>query len=443
MAKSIRGCPSNAARLTRRALLVCWACCAAAPHPASGITITLDFTLDAVNDNWFDPATPAGLARRASVESAAGFLTGVIQNSDWEPLGSLNESLTFTDIAAPTIKNLNGETLIGDPESDGVGYSYTTSANDVDTTNRASVAANEYVVYVGAFAFDSGTTSNAKASWDSADRRNDAGRAGAEFNTWGGKVYFNTAKDWYTGQNPGVDPTDDYGVQDPDKSPAFDSSSDNWDWSTSSDSWKGFDLRSVDPTATGMTDLYATALHELMHALGATSSTIEDYVGVDGSGDFTGPNLLSVYGGPVPGDGGHFAQNTQSAVWGSDGIISETVLDPNSLAGVRKYFTDLDAALLRDLGYDVLDVFPPSLIAGDYTQDGLVDAADYSVWRDNLGTGFAAADGDNSGTVDEGDYLVWRNNFSAGVSAMTDAPEPCAAWLAAGAALAARAGRRR
>jgi hypothetical protein len=50
---------------------------------------------------------------------------------------------------------------------------------------------------------------------------------------------------------------------------------------------------------------------------------------------------------------------------------------------------------------------------GDYNQDGLVDAADYGVWRDNLGqTGpELRADGNRDNVVDAIDYDIWRNNF--------------------------------
>jgi hypothetical protein len=44
------------------------------------------------------------------------------------------------------------------------------------------------------------------------------------------------------------------------------------------------------------------------------------------------------------------------------------------------------------------------LIAGDYNDDGRVDAADYTVWRNGLGSVFTRAD-----------YDVWRNNYGIGV----------------------------
>lgn len=396
----------------------------------SAIQITLDYTLDEQNENWFNPNSAAGLARRGAVGAAAEFLSTIITNDDWQPLDGLVEQVTFTDIAAPNIRGLDGQLLLGTPESDGEGFAYSSTNNNVDITNRDSVGANEYVVYVGAFAFDAGSTANAKGGSDSSDRRNSAGFAGTEFNTWGGRIYFNTVKDWYAGSPAGIDPTDNYGVQDPDKTPSFDTSTDNWDWSTTSDSWKGFQLSTIDSSASGRRDLYATAMHELMHALGATTTPIRDYVGVNPLGDFIGPNLVAEYGGPVPGSGGHFETNVQSVVWGSEDILSEVVLDPNSLSGVRKYFTRLDAALLRDLGYEVLDAFAQPVLVGDFNDDGAIDAADYTLWRDNLNTATALANDNTPGAVTAGDRLDWRAAYGLAASGPSLAvPEPAAVLM--------------
>jgi hypothetical protein len=50
---------------------------------------------------------------------------------------------------------------------------------------------------------------------------------------------------------------------------------------------------------------------------------------------------------------------------------------------------------------------------GDYNGDGVVDAADYTVWRDSLGqTGSGlAADGNANGAIDSGDYTTWKMHF--------------------------------
>jgi T5SS/PEP-CTERM-associated repeat protein len=74
-----------------------------------------------------------------------------------------------------------------------------------------------------------------------------------------------------------------------------------------------------------------------------------------------------------------------------------------------------------------LSVTGPASLAGDYNADGNVDAADYVVWRNGLGT-----------TYTQNDYDAWRANFgqSAGSGAALPSaetlsaavPEPCS-WV--------------
>ncbi|MEM8865020.1 MAG: hypothetical protein AAGF31_05685 [Planctomycetota bacterium] len=64
---------------------------------------------------------------------------------------------------------------------------------------------------------------------------------------------------------------------------------------------------------------------------------------------------------------------------------------------------------------------------GDFNGDGLVNAADYTVWRDNLNATDESAinfAGDGFSGVDVGDYLIWRENFGAAASAAVTAPVP-------------------
>jgi hypothetical protein len=49
---------------------------------------------------------------------------------------------------------------------------------------------------------------------------------------------------------------------------------------------------------------------------------------------------------------------------------------------------------------------------GDYNHNAVVDAADYTVWRESLGsTTNLAADGNGNGTIDSGDYDMWKANY--------------------------------
>ena len=58
---------------------------------------------------------------------------------------------------------------------------------------------------------------------------------------------------------------------------------------------------------------------------------------------------------------------------------------------------------------------PPPPPSGDYNGNGIVDAADYTTWRDTLGQSVAmdgdGADGDESGMIDAGDYTYWVERF--------------------------------
>ncbi len=62
-----------------------------------------------------------------------------------------------------------------------------------------------------------------------------------------------------------------------------------------------------------------------------------------------------------------------------------------------------------------LIVVPPMGTPGDYNGDTFVDAADYTVWRDNLGQSLAALQNtdpsNQTGTVQPSDYDFWKSNF--------------------------------
>jgi hypothetical protein len=76
-------------------------------------------------------------------------------------------------------------------------------------------------------------------------------------------------------------------------------------------------------------------------------------------------------------------------------------------------------------GYHWPNIYPP--LPGDYNNDGLVNAADYTLWRDGkpLPTETASV-----GVNDAADYAVWRANYhGAGQGGALAIPEPSAAVM--------------
>lgn len=63
----------------------------------------------------------------------------------------------------------------------------------------------------------------------------------------------------------------------------------------------------------------------------------------------------------------------------------------------------------------------------DFNTDGKVDSADYTLWRDTMGsTTSLAADGSGDGVVGHADYYLWKAHFgrSANVGPLAQVPEP-------------------
>ena len=72
------------------------------------------------------------------------------------------------------------------------------------------------------------------------------------------------------------------------------------------------------------------------------------------------------------------------------------------------------------------------VLTGDFNSDGVIDAADFTVWQDNLGLSASALNDNGSGaaTVVQADYLLWKTNFEALASGSSEpVPEPTAALL--------------
>jgi hypothetical protein len=96
--------------------------------------------------------------------------------------------------------------------------------------------------------------------------------------------------------------------------------------------------------------------------------------------------------------------------------------------------------ILDTQGAPNMPVVVEPVLPGDYNDDGVVDAVDYTVWRNNFGTAFdlngnGDENGDSEGTVDEADYTWWKSNYGssplgAGGLSSIHVPEPSGIVLA-------------
>lgn len=114
------------------------------------------------------------------------------------------------------------------------------------------------------------------------------------------------------------------------------------------------------------------------------------------------------------------------------GFLSlDTALQPNTTYGSSQS----NAVVKLDMyfsGTGILTV-GPSILAGDYNNDGIVDAADYVVWKKNVGQPSQTLPNDTTGViVGQAQYNLWRSNFrntvpapgSGAVEIASAIPEP-------------------
>jgi len=62
-------------------------------------------------------------------------------------------------------------------------------------------------------------------------------------------------------------------------------------------------------------------------------------------------------------------------------------------------------------------------LPGDYNKDAVVDAADFTFWRDNFGEVVfpnTSADGNGDGFVSELDFVIWVDNFAQNLNIVAD-----------------------
>ncbi len=103
---------------------------------------------------------------------------------------------------------------------------------------------------------------------------------------------------------------------------------------------------------------------------------------------------------------------------------------PTNAVEARVAFVFIQPAT-NDLGSVFVDsVMLFETLAGDYNDDGVVDAADYTVWRDNLGAVEGSLPNDiDGGSIGNAQYSTWQANYGLSTNTVSTAsstavPEP-------------------
>ncbi|MEX2172271.1 MAG: hypothetical protein WD851_23325 [Pirellulales bacterium] len=183
---------------------------------------------------------------------------------------------------------------------------------------------------------------------------------------------------------------------------------------------------------------------------GATTGVTTGTLDIDGIYIQSSTGILQIrLGGGTPGTGYDQLQvNGVVALAGGLTVLPANTFEPSvgdafdildwdSLSGT---FDTLQLPMLTDgLNWDTSQLYTTGvlrvidIVPGDYNQNGVVDAADYTVWRNTRGsTTNLVADGNGNSAIDAGDYGVWKQNFGRTSGAGSDAvvPEPASLVLA-------------
>ena len=179
-----------------------------------------------------------------------------------------------------------------------------------------------------------------------------------------------------------------------------------------------------------------------IHLGGTTADTGYDKLVMNGVAYLAGLLKVSTLNGFAPARGDSFTVLSAAAIVGGFNAYDLPQLASGQAWKIGKSSTAITLTVVQ----------------GDYTRDGVIDAEDYVLWRktqNSTVTAWSGADGNGDGLITNADYTVWRSNLGSiggglraagsGASELVAAsiPEPATMMLAASALLIACGQRRR
>jgi hypothetical protein len=137
---------------------------------------------------------------------------------------------------------------------------------------------------------------------------------------------------------------------------------------------------------------------------------------IAGSATLDGALNLSLINGFTPSGGQQFTILTAGSIVDNGFVLT------GSAARLFNLVVSGTSVMLQAIG-----------LPGDYNGNGIVDAADYAVWRDHLGQSVTLPNDTTPGSVTQADYDVWKSNFGnhsgSGSGASAAVPEPASLLL--------------
>lgn len=167
------------------------------------------------------------------------------------------------------------------------------------------------------------------------------------------------------------------------------------------------------------------------YGFGSSFESVSGWTAPGGTFDFTSPTFSAT----ASALDGNAAENRAA---GLGGTISSLAWQPGESLWVR-WIENNDASNDHGLAIDNFSITTTQEgggggdnPAGDFNDDGVVNLADYTMWRDNLGGEPGVLLNDTfGGFIGDGQYQLWKDNFGAGTPMLAaggtqSVPEPAA-----------------
>ena len=179
------------------------------------------------------------------------------------------------------------------------------------------------------------------------------------------------------------------------------------------------------PASADLSGFTQTSTGEWRVDLGGLASDLHDALTIENNAVLDGTIDVNLLAGFTPLLGNSFT------------ILETTLGNVGGVFDVENMpeFNGLTLDVIYNLDSVVLTVIEIPPLPGDYNDDGIVDAADYALWRNNLGAPEGTLPNDiDGGTIGQAQYDTWRSNFGATSASLqagsSSTPEPTSAILA-------------